>query len=89
MHQSKKGTICSFYHFHGLVAKVGRDVLVALRMLDFVPHFHIADELAARGVVLLGRIHRHVEDGTATTAQQPQEAVLFFGQTSQVVFLDS
>ena len=81
--------ICSFYHFHGLVAKVGGDVLVALRMLDFVPHFHIAYELTARGVMLFGRIHCHIEDGTATTAQQPQEAVLFFGQTSQVVFLDS
>ena len=79
MEQAEERAVCSFHHFHGLVAKVGGDVLVALRMFDFVPHFHIADELAARGVVLFGRIHRHVEDGTATTAQQPQEAVLFFG----------
>ncbi len=87
--QAKEGAVCPFHHFHGLVAKVGGDVLVALRMLDFVPHFHIADELTARGIVLLGRIHCHIVNGTATTAQQPQEAVLFLGQTSQVVFLDS
>jgi hypothetical protein len=71
MDQSEERAVRSFHNFHGLVAKVRGNVVIAFGIFDLVPHLYAADKFPTIGVVLFDGIHRQIVDGTATTAQHP------------------